>query len=58
MIDQIRSIDRAERMFDIIERVPTQVVQDARVKLALLLGIDFASFFPDTKTSSLRDTDS
>jgi len=41
MIDQVRSIDREERLFDTIEKAPTQVVRDVRSKLASLLGIDF-----------------
>jgi mRNA interferase MazF len=44
MIDQVRSIDRAERMFDMVEKVPAPVVRDVRTKLAVLLGIDFSVF--------------
>ncbi|MBB5047236.1 mRNA interferase MazF [Rhodopseudomonas rhenobacensis] len=43
MVDQVRSIDRAERLFDIIEQAPAQIVDDVRGKLAVLLGIDVAT---------------
>ncbi len=43
MVDQVRSIDRAERLFDIIEKAPVQIVRDVRGKLAVLLGIDVAT---------------
>lgn len=42
LVDQVRSIDRAERMFDTIEKAPGEVVHEVRAKLAALLGIDFA----------------
>lgn len=42
LIDQVRSIDRAERMFGMIEQAPVQVVHNVRIKLAALLGIDVA----------------
>lgn len=41
MVDQVRSIDRAQRLFDTIEKAPMQVVHDVRIMLATLLGIDF-----------------
>ena len=40
LIDQVRSIDRAERMFNTIEKVPDHIVHDVRIKIASLLGID------------------
>jgi mRNA interferase MazF len=45
MVDQVRSIDRAERMFGTIEKAPARVVHDVQVKLAALLGIDIAIAF-------------
>lgn len=45
LIDQVRSIDRAERLFDTIERAPIQVVNQVRTKLAALLGIDISMTF-------------
>jgi mRNA interferase MazF len=41
MVDQVRSIDRAERMFEIVEKAPAQTMRDVRIKLAVMLGIDF-----------------
>lgn len=41
MIDQVRSIDRTERMFEIVEKAPAQIVRDVRIKLAAMLVIDF-----------------
>ncbi|MDB5618871.1 type II toxin-antitoxin system PemK/MazF family toxin [Tardiphaga sp.] len=43
LVDQVRSIDRAERMFDTIEKAPVAVVDEVRNRLAALLGIDFNS---------------
>ncbi|PZA12611.1 type II toxin-antitoxin system PemK/MazF family toxin [Rhodopseudomonas palustris] len=40
LIDQVRSIDRAARMFHTIERVPQDVVQDVRARLGALLGTE------------------
>jgi mRNA interferase MazF len=39
LLDQIRTIDRTQRMFAIIERVPREVLIEVRGKLAALLGI-------------------
>lgn len=41
MVDQVRSIDRVERMFEIVESAPAQTMRDVRIKLATMLGIDF-----------------
>jgi mRNA interferase MazF len=40
LVDQIRVIDRAERMFGIIERVPLSLLDEVRTKLAALLGVE------------------
>jgi mRNA interferase MazF len=40
LIDQVRTIDRTERMFDLIERAPDEVLAEVRGKLAALLGFD------------------
>ncbi len=42
LVDQIHSIDRTQRLFDIVETVPPQVMADVRLKLAALLGIDIS----------------
>jgi mRNA interferase MazF len=42
LVDQIRTIDRPERMFDFIERVPAEVMSKVRDRIAALLGIDIA----------------
>jgi mRNA interferase MazF len=41
MTDQVRTLERSGRMFNIIERIPTAVLNDVRGRLAALLGIDF-----------------
>jgi mRNA interferase MazF len=40
MLDQIRTIDRTQRMFATIERVPDEVLTEVKSKLAALLGTD------------------
>ena len=40
LIDQIRTIDRPARMFDLIERVPNSVMSAVRDRIAALLGFD------------------
>ncbi|QUS39026.1 type II toxin-antitoxin system PemK/MazF family toxin [Tardiphaga alba] len=41
MVDQIRSIDRTERMFAIVEKAPAKTLRDVRIKVAVMLGMDF-----------------
>jgi mRNA interferase MazF len=43
LVDQVRTIDRAERMFGIVERVPQQVLVEVRGLLAALLGLEVLS---------------
>jgi mRNA interferase MazF len=43
LVDQVRTIDRAERMFAIIERAPAEFLADVRGRLAALLGFDIVS---------------
>lgn len=43
LVDQVRAIERAARMFAIIERAPAQLLSDVRGKLAVLLGFDVVS---------------
>ncbi len=43
MVDQVRSIDRAVRLFDIVEKVPPTIVVEVRKRLGTLLGIDMIS---------------
>lgn len=40
LVDQIRTVDRVERMFGIIERVPDKVLFDVRSLIVALLGLD------------------
>ena len=40
LVDQLRVIDRTQRMFAIVERVPEALLIEVRVKLAALLGVD------------------
>jgi mRNA interferase MazF len=41
LVDQIRSIDREQRVFDFIETVPQAVLTEVHAKLAALLDINF-----------------
>ena len=49
LIDQIRTIDRPERMFDFVERVPDAVLSNIRNRVAALLGFDVISSIDDPK---------
>jgi mRNA interferase MazF len=40
LVDQIRAIDRTQRMFEIAESVPPHCMAAVRLKLAALLGIE------------------
>lgn len=40
MTDQIRAIERSERMFEIVENVPMDLLAEVRGRVAALLGID------------------
>jgi mRNA interferase MazF len=40
LVDQVRAVDRAQRVFATIEIAPGDVVAQVRAKLAALLGID------------------
>jgi mRNA interferase MazF len=46
LVDQVRTIDRSRRMFDIVERVPDAFVDEIRGRLSALLGIDPISLVP------------
>jgi len=39
LVDQIRTIERADRLFGIIERVPPGLLAEVRGRLAALLGV-------------------
>ena len=43
LVDQVRTIDRPERMFDFIERAPDGLLAEVRGLLAALLGFDQAT---------------
>jgi mRNA interferase MazF len=40
LVDQIRAVERSERMFGIIESAPSEVVVQVRLRLAALLGFN------------------
>jgi mRNA interferase MazF len=46
LVDQIRVIERTERMFGIIERAPTDLVLEVHAKLAALLGMESVGLVP------------
>jgi mRNA interferase MazF len=47
LVDQVRTIERAERLFDIIERAPPELISDVRGRLAALLGFEVLSSIAD-----------
>jgi mRNA interferase MazF len=47
LVDQIRVIERADRMFDIVERAPNELLSDVRGRLAALLSFDVVSSIAD-----------
>jgi mRNA interferase MazF len=51
LVDQIRTIDRTQRMFKIIERPPDAVIADVRGRLAALLRLERISLLPDQGSS-------
>jgi mRNA interferase MazF len=40
LVDQVRAVDRASRVFRKIESAPPQLMLDVRIMLATILGID------------------
>jgi mRNA interferase MazF len=50
LVDQIRTIDRPSRMFDIVERVPVAVLANVRDRIAALLGFDIRLAGPGIET--------
>jgi mRNA interferase MazF len=46
LVDQIRTVDRDPRMFEIVERVPDAVMADVRGLLSALLGLEIVSIMP------------
>jgi hypothetical protein len=49
LVDQIRTIDRTQRMFEIIEHAPHSVVADVRGRLAALLRLEHISLLPEQR---------
>jgi mRNA interferase MazF len=42
LLDQLRTVDRRYRMFDVVERIPQVTLIEVHRKLASLLGIEIA----------------
>ena len=40
LVDQVRTIDRTQLMFDVVERVPREFLAEVRGRLAALLGLE------------------
>ena len=40
LVDQVRTIDRSRRMFDVVEKVPEAFLEEVLGRLSALLGID------------------
>lgn len=49
LVDQVRTIERSERLFDVIERAPPDVVSDVRGRLAALLGLEAIHSIADSE---------
>jgi mRNA interferase MazF len=49
LVDQIRTIEREQRMFEIIERAPGELLSDVRGRLAALLEFDVVSSVVDPR---------
>jgi mRNA interferase MazF len=47
LVDQVRTIDRQDRLFDIIERAPAELLSEVRGRLAALLEFDVVSSVGD-----------
>src|SRR3954463_14289014 len=47
MVDQVRVVERADRMFGIIEAAPQQLLSDVRGRLAALLGFEVVTSFAE-----------
>jgi mRNA interferase MazF len=50
LVDQMRAIDRAGRMFEIIERAPAELLAEVRGRLAGLLQFEIVSSVADPQT--------
>lgn len=46
LVDQVRTIDRHERIFGIVERAPDAVLADVRGIIAALIGLDAVPIAP------------
>src|SRR6266542_6702423 len=49
LVDQVRTVDRNERMFGIVEKVPDEVLADVRGMIAALVGLDAVPIAPSPK---------
>jgi mRNA interferase MazF len=47
LVDQVRTIERAERIFAIIERAPAELLAEVRGRLAALLEFDVVTVLGD-----------
>lgn len=46
LVDQVRTVDRDERMFGVVEQVPNEVLADVRGVVAALIGLDAVPIAP------------
>lgn len=49
LVDQVRTVDRVERMFEIVERAPDQFLAEVRGRLGALLGFDSFPVAPEAE---------
>lgn len=47
LVDQIRTVDRRHRVFEVVERAPDGLVDEVRGRVCALLGIDPIGLTPD-----------
>jgi mRNA interferase MazF len=48
LVDQVRAVERADRVFDLIERAPETLLNEVRGRLAALVAIETVSI-PDSR---------
>lgn len=43
LVDQIRTVDRSERLFRVVERAPREVLAEVRARIVALVGCDLGA---------------
>lgn len=50
LVDQIRMVDRTQRIFDVIDVVPLETLAEVRGRLVSLIGVDLAGWVSVSST--------